>query len=154
MRRLGVRLAKKKRSDEIKVIMKTLEEMSSEMIQDATLMLHGELVKDPRANGGIGTPIDTGYASASWWFATTSLPARQTKNGTVEESLAKQNQSKVSILTYSLKDGSTFVYNDTEYIEYLLWGSSKQAPAGFNWDAIDKVTKAINEKYDKKVYEV
>lgn len=139
------------RKAEINRIMVEIEDYTDEVMQDAAFTLHGQLVRDPRMNGGIGVPIDTGYASNSTWFAVGVLPARAADTNDPDAAKAKQDQSRVSVFTYTIGDGPLFVYNDTQYIEYLNKGTSTQAPEMFWETATDKMVKEINKKYDAKV---
>ena len=139
------------RSSEINRIMVEIENYADEVMQDAAFTLHGELVKDPRANGGIGTPVDTSYASSKWWFAVGVLPARAEDDNDVSSAESKQSQSRVSVFTYNIGEGSLFVYNDTQYISRLNNGWSQQAPAMFVEAAVEKMVTAINKKYNAKV---
>lgn len=139
------------RKAEINRIMVEIENYTDEVMQDAAFTLHGQLVRDPRMNGGIGVPIDTGYASNSTWFAVGALPPRAADTNDPDAAKAKQDQSRVSVFTYTIGDGPLFVYNDTQYIEILNKGWSKQAPSMFWEAATDKMVKEINKKYNAKV---
>ena len=146
---MGVRLAS--RSSEINRIMVEIENYTDEVMQDAAFTLHGELVRDPKMNGGIGVPIDSGYASARTWFAVGSLPGRSADDGNVNSAESKQGQTRSQVFTYSIGDGPLFVYNDTQYIEALNNGWSQQAPAMFWEAATAKMVREINKKYNAKV---
>lgn len=128
------------RRDDIQNILVEIEDYTSEMIQDAAFTLHGKLVADPTEGG---TPIDTSYASNKWWFAVGRLPARTADNAPLTTAVRGES----SVLTYMLGDGPLFVFNDTDYIEYLNNGSSQQAPAMFVEKATDDMVREINQKY-------
>ena len=145
------RLVSRSRKDEINRIMVEIEEYTDEVMQDAAFTLHGELVRDPKMNGGIGVPIDTGYASAKTWFAVGTLPGRTVDDNDVNSAESKQAQSRGAVFSYSIGNGPLYVYNDTQYIEMLNKGWSQQAPAMFWEAATDKMVRAINKKYNAKV---
>ncbi len=94
-----------------------------------------------------GTPISTSYASNKWWFAVGRLPFRQTD----DSSTGTQATASALVFSYVLGDGPLFVFNDTQYIEYLNKGSSQQAPAMFVEKATDEMVREINRKYESKV---
>lgn len=72
-----------------------------------------------------GTPVDTGFARASWWKAVGVLgehPSPPTKGfgGALQQPLKGQVRLASSV----------FLANNTEYIERLEYGHSQQAPQG------------------------
>lgn len=140
------------RKQEINRILVEIENHTSEVMQDAAFTLHGTLVSNPPK----GTPVQTGYASAKWWFAVGALPGRtpDAKPPTPADIAAAGQQQQTSLnaaFNYDPTQGPLFVYNDTQYIEYLNNGSSKQSPAMFVEDAVDQMVRAINRKYDARV---
>jgi len=71
------------------------------------------------------TPVDTGFARASWWKAV----------GVVGEHPSPPSKGSIGGLQRPLKgqvrlESSVFLANNTEYIERLEYGHSQQAPQG------------------------
>lgn len=139
------------RKADIKTIMTKMNAAIAEEMQDLTISVHRNLRSEPPK----GTPIDVGYATNKWWFAVNNLPARITDPNVIDTSSVSaaesgQQQSMAAVLTYQIGDGPLFVYNDTNYIEYLVHGSSKQSPAGFDERAVAAAVSEINQKYGNK----
>lgn len=149
----------RERQADINRIMLQIDTLAEEVIIDAALTLNGILKDDPRGGTGLGTPIDTGYASNKWDFAVTNLPGRiaDPQNITLEDVTAaaiKSSQSQAQLFTYRIGDGPVFVFNDTNYIEYLNNGSSRQAPSMFVEQSADLTARQINRKYNAEVRRV
>lgn len=73
------------------------------------------------------TPVDTGFARASWRAGVGSAP---TGDGPGGEGAA------AALAGYTLDDGSAFLANNVRYIQRLNAGWSDQAPADFVADAL------------------
>jgi hypothetical protein len=71
------------------------------------------------------TPVDTGHARRNW-IPSVGAPVEAETNddGPHEEGV-------LAIASWALGKGSIWESNPVDYIEYLNYGSSKKAPAGF-----------------------
>ena len=77
-----------------------------------------------------GTPVDTGFARASWWASINSLGGAQ---GTVVPSAGAgaESVSAMSLVITKAKAGDIiYLLNNAAYIEMLEKGWSDQAPVG------------------------
>lgn len=137
--------------EDVDRIMVRLTEITDEMMIDLAFAIHRVLVDNPPS----GTPIDTGYCSAKWWFGVGSMPPRiEDGDINVEVIMAARfamTDSMVEVSNYKIQEGSLFIYNDTDYIEYLNEGSSQQSPAFFVEDAVDKGLDKTEYKYGKTI---
>lgn len=129
--------------EDVDRIMWNIDKVTNDMMQDFAFTIHGILVGSEWG----GTPVDTGYASAKWWFGVGRLPARTADDNDVSGALDGQTRGFAGLFNYTINEGSIFIYNDTRYIEILNNGSSKKAPAFFIEDAIDKSTIEMQRKY-------
>lgn len=89
-----------------------------------------------------GTPVDTGFARASWWGELgpeptghpSPPPEPEIGEYGYKESIgdgAAMALSQVSLVLLDIKPGATFgLYNNAEYIVDLEYGKSRQAPIG------------------------
>lgn len=104
-----------------------------------------------RENPPGGTPVDTGWARASW-VPSVGAPSQlsgETKDSeaTPAEVAARENISRQGLndlLSWKAGDGAIFVTNNTPYIIPLNNGHSAQSPAGFVQVAVEK---ALIETY-------
>ena len=136
------------RSKEIDRIMVRLQEVTDEMVIDLAFAIHSTLVNSPPT----GTPIDTGYASAKWWFAVGVLPTRTPDiKGDINGALSQQQATLVTAMNYQVTSGSLFVYNDTKYINRLNHGHSQQSPSFFIENAVDNAVLDIQRKYNRVI---
>lgn len=78
------------------------------------------------------TPVDTGFARASW------IPTIGSPASAADGSGAAQAAGLAAIIAFNLTQGSLFSSNFARYIKRLNAGSSTQAPAGFVEAAIDR----------------
>ena len=84
-----------------------------------------------------GTPVDTGFARASWWVSIGAAPDGQPGGDAIVlgpgGNVAGQgalNAATLAIL--GVKAGqSVWILNGAHYIKWLEYGHSGQAPAGF-----------------------
>lgn len=102
-----------------------------------------------RANPPIGTPIDTGWASANWVpsvGAAALFP--DVKGDPTPAQIATRRQAGQQglneVLAWNLGEGPIFVTNGVPYIQKLNDGHSPQSPPGFVQKA---VAQAIEETY-------
>lgn len=88
---------------------------------------------------GPGTPIDTGFARASWWVSvgtdsrTTAGPAKPRGKGQRDEfgDGSEDFATAMTVLAGVRAGGGTiYILNDAAYIVPLEYGWSKQAPVG------------------------
>lgn len=86
------------------------------------------------ANLIFSTPVDTGFARASW-FVQAGNPLISNVVSNISNVPSQETAQKLSIdklkFTYRLKQGKIFITNNTPYIGKLNAGSSAQAPTGF-----------------------
>jgi hypothetical protein len=87
------------------------------------------------------TPVDTGHARANW------APSIGTPH-VGEDSGAAQAAGQAEVLGYRFGDGPLCIANNTSYIERLIGGSSAQAPAGWDLEAIDRAQQTVQQQYD------
>lgn len=100
-----------------------------------------------RDNPPIGTPIDTGWASANWIPAIGTPFQDPGAGGEPSESEISSRASMASqglndLLSYRLSDGPVFSSNNVPYIVALNEGHSDQSPSGFVQAAIER---AVNQ---------
>ena len=87
------------------------------------------------------TPVDTGHARANW------VPSIGTPH-VGEDSGAAQAAGQAAVTAYKLGDGALTIANNVPYIERLIGGSSSQAPAGWDLEAIDRAQQTVQAQYD------
>ena len=79
------------------------------------------------------TPVDTGFARASWWGTVTDQmthPAQPAPGEHPKDGGPALSQATLTFAGGTL--GQTFaLYNNANYIVFLEYGHSKQAPNGF-----------------------
>ena len=81
------------------------------------------------------TPVDTGFARASW-IPNVGAPALEPPEGSPP--VTQQQAGIRSVLLNASATSVVHITNNTEYIGFLNEGSSPQAPPGFVQDAVDK----------------
>lgn len=137
-------------SDDIAAAKLQIENVTNETIIDVTLRIHATLVSNPPA----GTPIDFGWASASWFInvgAPTSGNGGQLNVDNPSAVTAREAQQGASVARfvtgYDYTSGQTVhVGNNVPYINRLNNGWSNQAPAGFVGDAVQEAVTTINSR--------
>lgn len=101
-----------------------------------------------RSNPPLGTPIDTGWASANW-VPSVGQPYDDPNAGQVREPSAAQvagraalaQQGENDVLSWRNGDGPIFSTNNVPYIGALNNGHSGQSPRGFVQAAIEKAIR-------------
>jgi hypothetical protein len=87
-------------------------------------------------------PVDTGHARANF-VPGVGAPATAEVDG-----LAAQTAGVAAVMAWRLGDGPLNVTNNVPYINRLIGGSSSQAPAGWDIDAIDRAAATVQAQYD------
>ena len=88
------------------------------------------------------TPVDTGWARASW-IPSIGEPADSPSGSRDSFTTGQQELGMAQVATqYTLSEGPIFITNNVPYIEKLNEGSSPQAPAGFIETAIKQSIEA------------
>lgn len=138
-------------ADQIDFIVTDLEDYTRSEIIALGLNVNANL----RDNPPVGTPIDTGWASASWVPSVgepkilPAEPANPSEGATPAEVAARAEiaaQGENEVLSWRLQDGPIFSTNNTTYIGPLNNGHSTQSPRGFVQNALEK---AIRETYSR-----
>jgi hypothetical protein len=105
----------------------------------------GDAVKaltfEVQANLIAAAPVDTGHVRRNF-VTSISVPFDGEDDG------AAQAAGQAELLSYKIGDGDTYVTNNVDYLQYLVLGSSTQAPAGFDLIAIDQAVATIQAQYD------
>lgn len=127
------------------------------IVADLDLFTQGEIIAlalnvnaNLRDQPPLGTPIDTGWASANWLPSVgepkivDSTPADSSGPTVIEiaQRAAMADAGLNDVLAWRLQDGPIFSTNNTEYIAALNAGHSPQSPRGFVTNAL---IKAINQ---------
>ncbi len=126
------------------------------IVADLDLFTQGEIIAlalnvnaNLRDNPPLGTPIDTGWASANWLPSVGEAKVMESdpgKDGPTAAQIATRaavaDAGLNDVLAWRLTDGPIFSTNNTEYIAALNAGHSPQSPRGFVTNAI---IKAINQ---------
>lgn len=100
-------------------------------VKKAALFLDSQLVQR--------TPVDTGRARSNW-LASLGNPKTETVDPTQPTQALSRNSGVIGKFNLLLNK-TIFIANNLPYIRRLDEGSSKQAPAGFIYDAV-LLTKA------------
>lgn len=138
-------------ADQIDIIVADLERYTEGEIIALGLNVNANL----RDNPPIGTPIDTGWASANWLPSigepanVDGEPANRSEGPTLAEVASRQRQADQGLndlLSWRLGDGPIFSTNSVPYIGALNAGHSPQSPRGFVQTAIEK---AVRETYSR-----
>lgn len=101
-----------------------------------------------RSNPPLGTPIDTGWASANW-VPSVGEPfddprAREVRDPTPAQVAARAQQAQQGtneVLSWRNGEGPLFSTNNVPYIGALNNGHSGQSPRGFVQAAIEKAIR-------------
>lgn len=96
-------------------------------LYDAVALKFIELVT---ASGDTGTPIDTGRARAGWARAAEALGGSFQPIGEASEVAAGRKKGSTGV-EKTKNSALRWIVNGVEYIVFLEYGSSEQAPAGF-----------------------
>ncbi len=88
------------------------------------------------------TPVDTGHARRNW-FASIGQPV-------TEATITGGAAANAQVTAYKLEAGPLWVSNPVDYVWFLNYGTSKQAPAGWIETTVYQVLqKAIQRAKDK-----
>ncbi len=118
---------------QIKRVIEILTEVTERVVKKITLDVTSNLIAT--------TPVDVGWARANWVPAI-GQPVDQPVATRESVNTAAQQAGILSVASsYKLERGLVFVSNNVRYITRLNEGSSKQAPAGFVQNAIEKAVK-------------
>lgn len=128
------------------------------IIADLDLYTQGEIIAlalnvnaNLRDNPPLGTPIDTGWASANWLPSigepktVDGDPADPKAGPTVAEVAARArvaSEGENDVLSWRFQDGPIFSTNNVPYIAALNAGHSPQSPRGF---VLNALIRAINQ---------
>lgn len=135
--------------DQIDIIVAELDQYT----RDETIALALNVNANLRDSPPLGTPIDTGWASANW-VPSVGEPyddpaASQVKEPTVSMISARAQVAERGlndVLSWRNEDGAIFSTNNVGYIIPLNNGHSAQSPRGFVQIAIEK---AIRQTYSR-----
>lgn len=135
--------------DQIDIIVADLDKFTRGEVIALALNVNANL----RSNPPLGTPIDTGWASANWVpsvgaeYKDSSID--QVKDPTPAQVAARAQVTEQGInevLAWRNTDGPIFSTNNVPYIGALNRGHSGQSPSGFVQAAIEK---AVRETYSR-----
>lgn len=131
-------------ADQIDIIIAGLEDYTRGEIIALGLNINANLRDSPP----LGTPIDTGWASANW-VPSVGEPFNDPAADQVKEPTAAQVTSRAQVadqglndvLAWRNQDGPIFSTNNVPYIGALNRGHSGQSPRGFVQTAIEKAVR-------------
>lgn len=131
--------------NEIKGVLKDIEDKSYSTIQDIALDVIDSLISEPP----VGTPRDTRYARNSWKFdedGIVPVDTTEASEAAATQALSEQYSSLNFLEKESLKkSNSVWLVNDAFYIRILNEGlSSLQTPPYFVEDAAYKIGYKYN----------
>lgn len=138
-------------ADQIDLIVADLEQYTRGEVIALALNVNANL----RSNPPLGTPIDTGWASANWLPSVGEPkivegdPANPKEGPTPAEVAARArvaSDGENDVLSWRLEDGPIFSTNNVPYIGALNAGHSPQSARGFVQTAIEK---AIRQTYSR-----
>lgn len=86
------------------------------------------------------TPVDTGHARANW-IPSVGVPA----DG---EGGSAAHAAGVAAVLAAGPNEDMFVTNNVPYIDRLIAGSSTQAPAGWDLEAVDTAVASVQARYN------
>lgn len=131
-------------ADQIDIIIAGLEEYTRGEVIALGLNINANLRDSPP----LGTPIDTGWASANWVPSVgepySDPSADQVKDPTPAQVTARARVADAGtndILSWRNQDGPIFSSNNVPYIGALNRGHSGQSPRGFVQTAIEKAVR-------------
>lgn len=122
-----------KATDDIEVVFKDLMEVTEKVIVKVTLDITANLIAT--------TPVDVGWARANWVPAIGAPVSAPVATPETVNAGAQQSGMAQVAGSYKLAKGTVFISNNVPYIMRLNEGWSKQAPAGFVQNAIDKAIR-------------
>jgi hypothetical protein len=130
--------------DQIDVIVADLDKFTRGEVIALALNVNANL----RSNPPLGTPIDTGWASANW-VPSVGEPFDDARAGAVKDPTPAQVASRAAeaqqgtndLLSWRNTDGPIFSTNNVPYIGALNNGHSAQSPRGFVQAAIEKAIR-------------
>lgn len=136
-------------ADQIDIIVADLDRFTRGEVIALALNVNANLRDSPP----VGTPIDTGWASANW-VPSVGEPFVDAAIGQVNEPTPAQvaararvaEQGVNDVLSWRNQDGPIFSTNNVPYIGALNAGHSGQSPAGFVQAAIEK---AVRQTYSR-----
>lgn len=130
-------------TDQPSVIDALIERVVEKVVKFVTLECHANLIAAP-SDGG--TPIDTGFARASWMPAVGEMnPAVAGSRENVDGTAAQNGVNQ--IMMYHLGQGMAFVTSSVPYILKLNDGHSQQAPAGFVDAAVVRAVNSVESAF-------
>jgi hypothetical protein len=106
-----------------------------------------EFVLEVTANLTAACPVKTGHARRNF-VPTIGEPHSGEDDGTA------QAAGIISVSAYKLGDGPLNITNNVPYIGRLIGGSSSQAPAGWDLQAIDEAANTVQARHDSLRVEV
>lgn len=104
------------------------------------------IVANLKSNPPLGTPVDTGWASANW-IPSIGSPVDIDADNKDPQPAEIQSRERVSekglndLLAWDFQDGPIFFTNNVPYIGALNAGHSSQSPPGFVLNAIERGIK-------------
>jgi hypothetical protein len=136
-------------ADQIDIIIADLERFT----RGEVIALAQNVNANLRSSPPLGTPIDTGWASANW-VPSVAEPfidprAREIRDPTPAQVTARARQASEGLndlLSWRNTDGPIFSTNNVPYIGALNNGHSGQSPRGFVQAAIEK---AVRQTYSR-----
>lgn len=87
-------------------------------------------------------PVKTGHARANF------VPSVGEAFSAVASDGSAQASGLLAVTAYRLGDGPLWITNNVPYIGRLIGGSSSQAPAGWDLEAIDVASQIIQDQYE------
>lgn len=131
-------------ADQIDFIVADLDKFTQGEVIALALNVNANL----RSSPPLGTPIDTGWASANW-VPSVGEPFTDSAAATVKEPTPGQiaaraqqaEQGTNDVLSWRNTDGPIFSTNNVPYIGALNGGHSGQSPRGFVQIAIEKAIR-------------
>lgn len=119
-----------------RVIARELEAHISKVVRDLAIEATANLIE--------ATPVDTGWARASW-VPQIGSPYTSRVAG-IGQTSGPQRVGLASLLAYRVNQGAIWISNHVPYIRILDGGSSKQAPAGFVRLAISRALSSMRQR--------
>lgn len=121
---------------DIRRTIRDIEKTGERQMKRLATSVNAELIK--------ATPVDTGWARANWIFSI-GQPIDDVAGapGKVGPAASAQSAGIGRVLVYKLHQGVIWLSNNVPYIQVLNAGHSKQAPAGFIEDAIDRGVRKV-----------
>lgn len=131
-------------ADQIDFIVADLDQFTRGEVIALALNVNANLRDSPP----LGTPIDTGWASANWVPTVgepfTDAAIEQVRDPTPAQVAARgqvAQQGINDVLSWRNQDGAIFSTNNVPYIQPLNDGHSMQSPRGFVQAAIEKAIR-------------